>query len=285
MLFGRVIRLAGRVGGAAIPGGVMMISGKHAGVAIVDYLDCVHAASFDTVENTIKIPGLRGIASLGCSLMTMVKGMIKAEELRTGAEGEDPLRLLAPAGILIGSAAYSLGMGALFENARKKLGKKTKNPAVTAGLNAAEALSAIAPVLLLAVTPAGKEVRGFHGAEHKTVHCADKGIPPIPENAYRESRIHPRCGTSLAVTAELFFLAGCTLVTPFIPEKWQPLANDVLMTASMAAAYEGLMKKGDGAFGKLGALAQKFTTAEPDTAMLEAASAAIYAALEPDERS
>ncbi len=277
--------MAGKVGGAAIPDGVMMVSGKNAGVAIVDFLGCVHAASFETVANPVKIPGLRGIASLGCSVMTTVKGIVQAEKLRISAEGADTGRYLTMAGVVLGSMAYSAGVGALLEYAAKKCREKTKSPLVTAGLNMTEVLASALLVALLASTPAGKRIRGFHGAEHKTVHCADKGIPPIPENAYHESRIHPRCGTSLSVMAEALYLASATLVTPFLPEKWQPAANETLLLASLAAAYEALMKNGDGVFGKLGAWAQKFTTAEPDVNMLEAASAAVYAALEPDERS
>ena len=273
--------MANKVGGAAIPGGVMMVSGRQAGVAIVDFLGCVHAASFKTVENTVKIPGLRGIAGLGCSALTTVKGMIKAEELRAGAEGDDPRRYAAMAGVLAGGAVYGAVCGALLEHGRKKLGAKAKNPAVRAALNAAELFSSVLPVALLAVTPAGRRVRGFHGAEHKTVHCVDKGIAPIPENACRQSRIHPRCGTSLAVTASLLYLGFDALV----PEKWQAVANNALMPVALAAAYEGMMRNGGGFFGKLGAWVQKFTTAEPDADMLEAASAAVYAALEPDERS
>lgn len=46
---------------------------------------------------------------------------------------------------------------------------------------------------------------GIHGAEHKVVHAIERGEPLAIENVRRMPRIHPRCGTNLAVGATLFF--------------------------------------------------------------------------------
>lgn len=77
---------------------------------------------------------------------------------------------------------------------------------------------------------------GTHGAEHMVVHAIERGEPLVPEVVARMPRVHPRCGTNLAVGAMLFLgimsveairdmelrllLAGFTTLV-----FWQPLGN------------------------------------------------------------
>lgn len=41
-----------------------------------------------------------------------------------------------------------------------------------------------------------KRIFSYHGAEHKTIFCYEKGLPLTVENVRPQSRFHPRCGTS-----------------------------------------------------------------------------------------
>ncbi len=41
-----------------------------------------------------------------------------------------------------------------------------------------------------------KRVFAYHGAEHKTIWCYEKGLPLTVENVRAQTRLHPRCGTS-----------------------------------------------------------------------------------------
>lgn len=41
-----------------------------------------------------------------------------------------------------------------------------------------------------------KRMFSYHGAEHKTIFCYEKGLPLTVENVRPQSRFHPRCGTS-----------------------------------------------------------------------------------------
>ena len=41
-----------------------------------------------------------------------------------------------------------------------------------------------------------KRVFAYHGAEHKTIFCYEKGLPLTVENVRPQGRLHPRCGTS-----------------------------------------------------------------------------------------
>ena len=36
----------------------------------------------------------------------------------------------------------------------------------------------------------------YHGAEHKTIRCYEAKLPLTVENVRRQTRLHPRCGTS-----------------------------------------------------------------------------------------
>jgi uncharacterized protein YqhQ len=51
-------------------------------------------------------------------------------------------------------------------------------------------------LLLLSRLRELRRVFEYHGAEHKTIHCYEAGEELTPENAQRQSRLHPRCGTS-----------------------------------------------------------------------------------------
>ncbi len=57
---------------------------------------------------------------------------------------------------------------------------------------------------------------GTHGAEHMTVHAMERGEELTPEVVARMPRVHPRCGTNLAVAVTLFSLI---CFTPWVPDQ------------------------------------------------------------------
>ena len=48
-----------------------------------------------------------------------------------------------------------------------------------------------------------KRVFSYHGAEHKTIFCYEHGKELTVENVRKESRFHPRCGTSFLLVVVL----------------------------------------------------------------------------------
>ena len=70
-----------------------------------------------------------------------------------------------------------------------------------------------------------KRVFMYHGAEHKTIFCYEKGLELTVENVRRQTRFHPRCGTSFLI---LMLLVGI-IVSMFIPNT-PPLDNPFLRT-------------------------------------------------------
>ena len=47
----------------------------------------------------------------------------------------------------------------------------------------------------------------YHGAEHKTIFCYESGLPLTVENVQKQSRFHPRCGTSFLIL--LLIVTAC----------------------------------------------------------------------------
>jgi hypothetical protein len=60
------------------------------------------------------------------------------------------------------------------------------------------------PVLALIITFRFLPIAGYHGAEHQVVHALEQGEELTPEVVSRMPRVHPRCGTNLAVGATMF---------------------------------------------------------------------------------
>lgn len=67
-------------------------------------------------------------------------------------------------------------------------------------LSVMQGASTLLFLLGLRVSP----LAGTHGAEHMVVHAIERGEELVPEVVRRMPRVHPRCGTNIAVGAMLF---------------------------------------------------------------------------------
>ena len=57
-----------------------------------------------------------------------------------------------------------------------------------------------------------KRVFSYHGAEHKTISCYEKGLPLTVENVRVQSCHHPRCGTSFLFVVMIISILVFSLV-------------------------------------------------------------------------
>jgi uncharacterized protein YqhQ len=126
----------------------------------------------------------------------------------------------------------------------------------------------------------------YHGAEHKTIHCYESGLPLTPANASQFETLHPRCGTSflmfvMIIALLLFSLMGW-------PNLLIRIATRILFIPVIAGlSYELLRFAGrsESWLVKIlsvpGLLLQKLTTKNPDERQLEVAIAALGAVLVP----
>lgn len=141
-------------------------------------------------------------------------------------------------------------------------------------------------IMLVSMTPDMKRVFQYHGAEHKTIFCYERELELTPENVMKQSRFHPRCGTSFIL---LMLLVGI-VIGLFIPPGLflRPLIKILLLPLTMGIGYE-LIKfcgKHDNWLTRIiaapGLWAQRVTTKEPDEKMCEVAIKAIEAVIPED---
>ena len=148
-----------------------------------------------------------------------------------------------------------------------------------------------------------KRMFGYHGAEHKTIHCYEHGLPLTPENARSFPRLHVRCGTAFLIMVMIIAIFVYTVV-PLnaliaawgVPDGAPKLAlvilsRIVLMPVIAGVSYEITVRWAgshpDNPLVKAvlwpGMQMQYLTTNEPDDGMLECAIAAMQQVLEREE--
>ena len=120
----------------------------------------------------------------------------------------------------------------------------------------------------------------YHGAEHKSIHCYEKGLPLTVENIKPQPREHPRCGTSfLFVVMIVSFLV-------FSVVSWKNriaafFLRLALLPVVVAFSYEINRWAGrhDNLLSRIlsapGRALQKLTVFEPDESMMECAARAL----------
>lgn len=137
-----------------------------------------------------------------------------------------------------------------------------------------------------------KRVFSYHGAEHKTIFCYEAGLELTVENARKQPRHHPRCGTSFLFVVIIVSILFSSIVFSFVEWKifWvRVLVHLALLIPVVGLTYEFNRYVGghDNALtrflSKPGLWMQNFTTFEPDDSMLEVAIEALKLVL-PDEK-
>ena len=133
-----------------------------------------------------------------------------------------------------------------------------------------------------------KRVFSYHGAEHKTIFCYEKGLPLTVENVRGQSRFHPRCGTSF------LFVVMIISILVFSVVRWSNVwvrmgMRLLLLPIVVALSYEfnRWVGRHDNAFTRAlsapGRFLQNFTTNEPDDSMIEVAIEALKLVI-PEEK-
>ncbi|MBO5867588.1 MAG: DUF1385 domain-containing protein [Oscillospiraceae bacterium] len=159
-------------------------------------------------------------------------------------------------------------------------------------------------ILLVSKMPEMKRVFAYHGAEHKTIRCYEAGLPLTVENVRKQTRLHPRCGTSflliVMILSILLFSAASSLLLATVPalnamsgtflyKLLMILFKLLLLPLVVSVGYEinRVVGRYDNAFTRIltapGMWFQNFTTREPDDDMIEVGIAALTAVLPEQE--
>ncbi len=145
-----------------------------------------------------------------------------------------------------------------------------------------------------------RRVFSYHGAEHKTIRCYEARLPLTVENVRKQTRLHPRCGTSfllvVMVISILIFSVASTVLLSIFPAlagmRGSALYRVImvvfkllLLPVVVSITYEinRCVGKHDNGFTRFlsapGMWMQHFTTNEPDDDMIEVAITAVKAVL------
>ena len=135
----------------------------------------------------------------------------------------------------------------------------------------------------------------YHGAEHKTIHCHEHGLPLTVENARSFPRLHVRCGTAflimvmiIAILVYTIFPLNSLIGAWGVPEGLPKLALVILVRILLMPVIAGISYEitvrwagshPDNPLVKVvlwpGMQMQYLTTNEPDDRQLECAIAAM----------
>ncbi len=133
----------------------------------------------------------------------------------------------------------------------------------------------------------------YHGAEHKSIFCYEKGLDLTVENIRAQKRFHPRCGTSFMVLMMIVgIFIGLVIGAVFPATKENNLLyiliKLLLLPVTMGIGYEIIRFAGkhDNALIRFitapGLWIQRITTKEPTDDMIQVAIVALKSAL-PEE--
>ncbi len=306
------------IGGSALIEGIMMRGPKRNTVCVRTgkdeiYTEDVQITMIPEKVKLFKVPFFRGVAGLIDSMRLSYKSlMLSADKAIESAEideepskfekwlddkfGDKLMKILMVFSSILG-VALAVGLffflpWGLFE-LLKMLVPALQNGGemVTFWQSVFEGVLKIALFLLYIVvvsqTRDMKRVFMYHGAEHKTIFCYENEEELTVENVRKQTRFHPRCGTSFMV---IMLILGI-LVGLFVPTWlgfWRPVIKIALIPVTCGIGYEliKLCGRHDNRFTRIiaapGLWAQRITTKEPDDDMIEVAIAAIKAVIPED---
>ncbi len=133
----------------------------------------------------------------------------------------------------------------------------------------------------------------YHGAEHKSIFCFESGEPLTVANVRKQSRFHPRCGTSfllLMLVVSILVSSSLLLIFPALKKiTWLWVTVKILILPLLCGLGYELIRvcgKHNNLFTRIvsapGLWMQRLTTKEPDDDMIQVAIASLKEVL-PEE--
>jgi uncharacterized protein YqhQ len=133
-----------------------------------------------------------------------------------------------------------------------------------------------------------KRLFSYHGAEHKTIFCYENGLELTVENVRKQSRFHPRCGTSFLLVVVVVSILVNSVVR--LDNSFARMgAHLLLLPLVVGISYEINRWCGrhdnwlSAMLSAPGKWLQNITTYEPDDGMIEVAIRAMELVI-PEEK-
>lgn len=304
------------IGGQAVLEGVMMRGrcGVATAVRDSDGIIRIEAERITPPEKKsifVRLPIIRGIVNFFSSLVTGTKILMRSAEVYGGDDDEpskfekwlaktfkiDVMDVVLFFGVALG-LVFSIALffilptflGGLIGKAAPNMPPIVKN-LIEGGIRI---LIFVGYILFTSLLKDIKRTYMYHGAEHKTITCYEKGLDLTVENVKKCRRVHDRCGTTfmffvMFVSILVYSVFGA--IFPVLNENiWlKMLSRIVLLPLIAGLSYEllKLLAKTDSPLvlplKAPGLLLQMLTTKEPDEQMMEVAIAAFEKVLKMDE--
>lgn len=304
------------IGGQAVLEGVMMRGrcGVATAVRDSDGIIRIEAERITPPEKKsvfVRLPIIRGIVNFFSSLVTGTKILMRSAEVYGGDDDEpskfekwlaktfkiDVMDVVLFFGVALG-LVFSIALffilptflGGLIGKAAPNMLPIVKN-LIEGGIRI---LIFVGYILFTSLLKDIKRTYMYHGAEHKTITCYEKGLDLTVENVKKCRRVHDRCGTTF-----MFFVMFVSILVYSVFGAIFPVLNEnvglkmlsriVLLPLIAGLSYEllKLLAKTDSPLvlplKAPGLLLQMLTTKEPDEQMMEVAIAAFDKVLKMDE--
>jgi uncharacterized protein YqhQ len=284
---GSTVKAKTSIGGQAVIEGVMMRGPKWIATAVREPSGEILVKKEPLTSITdrypiLKKPMLRGVVALAESLVYGLKSLSFSAQA-SGEEGEE----LTNKEIVM-TMMFSLGLAILLFVIIPTYAAKYIHSAITDArlLNLLEGMLRLVIFLVYIVAISMmkdiQRVFQYHGAEHKTIHAYEAGVPLDAKHVQEFSTLHPRCGTNFL----LIVMVVSIIMFAFLgwPELWIRIASRIILLPLVAGiAYEIIRFAGRSEQKWVacaitpGLWLQKLTTREPSDDQIEVAIRALEA--------
>lgn len=277
------------VGGQAVIEGVMMRGPGLVATAVRDpsgkiVVRTKPVSSIGDRYPVLKKPLLRGVVSLVESLVLGIRSLSYSAQM--AGEEDEQLSDKELAGTIIFALCMAVVLFvAIPTGAAKFFHTITEDPVFLNLMEGALRLGIfLAYIWGISRMKDIRRVFQYHGAEHKTIHAYEAGLPLTVENVQKFSTLHPRCGTAFLLIVMLVSI----VVFAFLgwPDLWlRILSRVVLLPVVAGISYEIIRFSGrsKNSFVHMATLPglwlQKITTNQPDDDMVEVAIESLKAVL------
>ncbi len=298
------------IGGQAVLEGVMM-RGKHNWAVAIRRPDGrIHLEEHDLRTAVSKRPALgkpviRGVIGLYESLVLAMKAFSISAEYAGETEEEKlsakEIALSMTLGVLLALALFIV-LPAVLTNL--VVGQATERPFTWNIVDGVLRVTAFfAYIWLISRVKDIQRVFAYHGAEHKTIHAYERGLPLDADLIQRYQTMHVRCGTSfllmvMVIAIIVFSLVPVKTLTGILGTEHRlatlgvAISLRILLLPLIAGlAYEVIKWAGRSPDNPLvrivlwpGLQLQRMTTREPDESMIEVAIEAMKAVIAREER-
>ena len=299
----------GTVGGQAVLEGVMMKSKNTVALSVrntdgVINTECEKFESVREKHKILDIPIIRGIVNFVETMILSFKTLNRSVEM-LGIEEEDSkfekwlsekfgksaASVASFIGTLLGIALSICMFFVLPSLVTDFVGNFTDIRIIKSLVDGFSKISIfVIYIALVSLIPDMRRVFQYHGAEHKSIFCYEKGLELSVDNVAKQKRFHPRCGTSFLFVM-MFISIIISVLYVDLPIIIRVPVKLLMLPLIVGLGYEFIRFAGkhDNAFTRIlsapGLWIQRLTTKEPDEKQIEVAIASLKASVLENEEN